>query len=109
MHADRLRGVTDGDGLLLSTDLVDRTPLDLQGDGHVDFVIPKLPLFGGNYHLHAAIESSAQCQDWIMDAAEMTVVDGDFYGTGKLYPHDGWRAQGMPVEHHWEIGKAEEK
>ncbi len=32
---------------ILSTDLVDRRPLDLQGSGYVDFHVPQLPLCGG--------------------------------------------------------------
>ncbi len=88
--------------IVLSTNLVDRTPLNLCGDGYVDFIVPELPLFGGNYYLNAAIEGTSECQDWIQQAANLTIVDGDFYGTGKLFAHDGYRGHGMPVRHRWE-------
>ena len=50
---------------ILSTDLVDRKPLDLEGSGHVDFHVPHLPLCGGRYYLHAAIENNVVAQDWV--------------------------------------------
>jgi lipopolysaccharide transport system ATP-binding protein len=88
---------------ILSTDLVDRTPLDLEGSGYVDFHVPHLPLCGGRYYLHAAIEDDAVTQDWVQYAAELQVLDGDYYGTGKMYPHDGWRGKGMFVDHRWSL------
>ena len=88
---------------ILSTDLVDRKPLDLEGSGHVDFHVPHLPLCGGRYYLHAAIENNVVAQDWVQYAAELQVLDGDYYGTGRSYPHDGWRGKGMFVDHSWRM------
>jgi lipopolysaccharide transport system ATP-binding protein len=67
----------------LSTELVDIRQLDLEGSGYIDFIVPGLPLSEGNYLLHVYLESNGETQDWVMDAAEMSVVDGDFYGTGR--------------------------
>ena len=86
---------------IFSTDLVSRTPLDLEGSGYVDFHVPHLPLCGGRYFLHAAIENNTMTQDWVQYAAELQVLDGDYYGTGRMYPHDGWRGKGMFVDHSW--------
>ena len=86
---------------IFSTDLVSRTPLDLEGSGYVDFHVPHLPLCGGRYFLHAAIENNTVTQDWVQYAAELQVLDGDYYGTGRMYPHDGWRGKGMFVDHSW--------
>ncbi|WHZ13339.1 MAG: Teichoic acid export ATP-binding protein TagH [Nitrospira sp.] len=88
---------------ILSTDLVDRTPLHLEGNGYVDFHLPHLPLCGGRYFLHVAIENNTVTQDWVQYAAELQVLDGDYYGTGKMYPHDGWRGKGMFVDHSWSM------
>ncbi len=88
---------------ILSTDLVDRKPLDLAGSGYVDFHVPHLPLCGGRYFLHAAIENNVVTQDWVQYAAELQVLDGDYYGTGRIYPHDGWRGKGMFVDHSWRM------
>lgn len=92
---------------ILSTDLVSRTPLDIEGKGYVDFHVPHLPLCGGRYFLHVAIENNTLTQDWIQYAAELQVLDGDFYGTGRMYPHDGWRGKGMFVDHHWNLARVD--
>lgn len=88
---------------ILSTDLVDRAPLTLEGRGYVDFHVPHLPLCGGRYFLHVAIESHTLTQDWVQYAAELQVLDGDYYGTGRMYPHEGWRGKGMFVDHSWNL------
>lgn len=88
---------------VMATDLVDQRPLSLSGDGYIEFTIPDLPLGAGRYYINAAIEHAGNtaCQDWVESAGEIEVVEGDYYGTGKLYPHDGWRGQGMFVRHSW--------
>lgn len=85
---------------LMSTDLVDSTPLDLHGEGWIDFRLPELPLSGGNYYVMSYVESNRDVQDWIHNAALLTVVDGDFYGTGKTYP-PGWRGKCVLVQYSW--------
>lgn len=88
---------------VMATDLVDQRPLSLSGDGYIEFTVPDLPLGAGRYYINAAIEHAGNtaCQDWVESAGEIEVVEGDYYGTGKLYPHDGWRGQGMFVRHSW--------
>ena len=88
----------------LSTELVDTRQLDLEGGGFIDFIVPELPLSEGNYLLHVYLESNGQMQDWIMDAAEMSVVDGDFYGTGRNYPSPLWRGSTVLVKYQWRLG-----
>lgn len=88
---------------LLSTELVDKTQLDLSGNGHVDFILPELPLSESDYSLASFIESNGTIQDAVTGAAELPVIDGDFFGTGRNYP-DGWRGQSVLVRHHWTVG-----
>jgi len=88
----------------LSTDLVDTRQIDLEGNGYIDFVVPELPLSEGTYLLHVYLESNGEMQDWVMDAAEMAVVDGDFYGTGRNYPSPMWRGSTVLVKFHWKLG-----
>ena len=88
----------------LSTELVDTRQLDLKGDGFIDFIVPELPLSEGNYLLHVYLESNGEMQDWVMDAAQMSVVDGDFYGTGKNYPSPMWRGSTVLVKYQWRLG-----
>jgi lipopolysaccharide transport system ATP-binding protein len=89
---------------LLSTDLVDTKQLDLQGDGYIDFVIPKLPLSASTYQVTVYLESNRLIQDWVLDAWEISVADGDFYGTGRNYPSDSWRGATVLINHGWELG-----
>jgi lipopolysaccharide transport system ATP-binding protein len=86
---------------VLATDLADRRQLDLAGEGYVDLIVPELPLSSSTYQLTTFIESNGEVQDWVECAAEMTVVDGDFYGSGRTY-HPGWQGKVVLVKHWWE-------
>lgn len=89
--------------LVLSTDLVDFTPLKLHGRGEIEFIVPEWPLSGGTYHLSTYLASDGTVsQDWVDDAAAVQVVDGDFFGTGKLY-HEGWQGMCVLVHHSWSM------
>jgi len=87
----------------LSTELVDSKQLDLQGEGFIDFIVPKLPLSASTYQITVFLESNKQIQDWVQDASEMSVEDGDFYGTGRNYP-PGWGGVTVLVNYGWEVG-----
>ena len=88
---------------LMSTDLVDPTPIDLSGDGWIDFRLPAWPLSGGQYYVMSYVESAREVQDWLHQAGLVTVVDGDFYGTGKSYPPN-WRGKCVLVPFDWQQG-----
>ncbi|HET6674940.1 MAG TPA: ABC transporter ATP-binding protein, partial [Nitrospiraceae bacterium] len=87
---------------LMATELVDSTPLELRGEGFIDFTLPELPLSGGLYHIMSFVESDRDIQDWIHNAALLPVVDGDFYGTGKTYP-PGWQGKCVLVKYNWRV------
>ncbi|MDR4471767.1 MAG: ABC transporter ATP-binding protein [Nitrospira sp.] len=89
------------DLFVLSTDIVDPTPLTLKGTGYVDFIVPELPLTGGAYFFQSYIESNGQAQDWIKNVAPFPVLDADYYGTGNLCP-TGWEANGVLVDYRGE-------
>ena len=84
---------------LLSTELVDRRQLDLHY-GYLDFIVPDLPLSVGEYYLISWLESNGIVQDSIIGAAQLSVIDGDFYGTGRNYPA-AWEGRCVLVKHHW--------
>lgn len=86
--------------VLLSSELVTNDELVLTGDGFVDCIIPGLPLSRGEYYLSSFIEANKTIQDWVEGAAVLSVIDGDFYGTGRNYP-PGWEGQTILVKHHW--------
>ena len=83
---------------LMSNELAETASLDLSGSGYMDFIIPELPLAGGIYRLDTWIEGNRELQDWVETAAELTVIDGDFYGTGKLH-YPGWEGTTVLVRH----------
>lgn len=91
----------------LSTELVDVRQLDIEGNGSIDFLVPELPLSEGRYLIHVYLESNGEMQDWVMDAAEIAVVDGDFYGTGRNYPSKDWRGTTVLVKFHWQLNTDE--
>lgn len=87
----------------LSTELVNTKRIDLQDEGFIDFIIPRLPLSASTYQITVFLESNKQIQDWVIDAYEMSVEDGDFYGTGRNYPM-GWQGATVLVDYRWDIG-----
>jgi lipopolysaccharide transport system ATP-binding protein len=91
------------DLFVLSTDIVDPRPLTLQGDGFIDFIVPELPLGGGAYFFQSYFESNGHAQDWIKNVAPFSVLDADYYGTGKICP-PGWEANGVLIRYRWEAG-----
>jgi lipopolysaccharide transport system ATP-binding protein len=86
---------------LMSTDLVSASPLDLSGEGYIDFRVPEWPLSGGQYYVMSYVESDKEVQDWIHNANILSVVDGDFYGTGRSYPPN-WRGKSVLVKYDWQ-------
>ena len=74
----------------------------LPASGQIRCLIPRLPLTQSEYLLSPFLEVSREIEDWIRGAVVLSVVDGDFFGTGKLYP-EGWRGKGVLVPHQWRI------
>jgi lipopolysaccharide transport system ATP-binding protein len=68
--------------------------------GSVICNIPKLPLFGGSYNIHIQIYSR---ESGLLDEIELykafTVIDGDFFGTGKIPAVK----KGLLVSHSWTL------
>ncbi len=84
----------------LSSALVDPRPLRLEGKGRLDFLVPAWPLMGGKYHVNFYVGTKEGVQDYLNDAAVIDVIDGDYYGTGKLH-HEGWQGVSVLVKHSW--------
>jgi hypothetical protein len=53
------------------------------------------------FFLHVANESNVLTQDRVQYAAKLQVLDGDYYGTGCVYPHEGWPGKGVSIKHSW--------
>lgn len=56
--------------------------------GVIRCYVPRLPLTLGRYILTVCILVKDEPIDWIPDAAEMNVMEGDFFGTGGMPPKE---------------------
>ena len=83
-----------------SSELVIQDPVNLPPKGTLRCVVPRLPLSQSQYLVTLFLEVNQEIEDWIMNAVELDVIDGDFYGTSRLYPN-GWRGKGVLVPHQW--------
>ena len=95
----------DGLGQLLFncvSEVVIHDPVTLPPSGTIRCVIPRLPLSQNQYVLTLFLEVNREIEDWLHNAIELNVIDGDFYGTGRLYP-EGWRGKGVLVPHQWTV------
>jgi lipopolysaccharide transport system ATP-binding protein len=85
---------------LASTELTSPGVHDLPPEGIIRCVFPRFPLTGSEYQISPYLEVNGITQDLIEAAGSIMVEDGDFYGSGKLYP-PGWQGKGVLVEHKW--------
>lgn len=75
---------------------------EIDKDGSAICTIPKLPLFGGTYYINITIFSLEEgLLDEVEFAKELSVMDGDFFDTGKI---PGIK-KGILVPHTWELKK----
>jgi lipopolysaccharide transport system ATP-binding protein len=89
--------------LQCQSDLVGAAFRDLPANGEVRCRLPRLPLPGGRYTLNVFGTAGGDIADWVQRAYEVTVADGDFYGTGRL-PPEGHRT--VLVDQRWELREA---
>jgi lipopolysaccharide transport system ATP-binding protein len=83
-----------------SSELTNAETLVLPPTGSFVCRIPRLPLSGGLYFVSPFLEVNRDVEDWITPGLPFEVLDGDYYGTGRLYP-EGWRGKGVLVPHDW--------
>ncbi len=73
---------------------------EIPAEGVACCSIPRCPLPAGQYKLHIWAEIAEQPVDWIEFACELTVIQGDFFGSGKA-PPPSHRA--VLVDHAWRV------
>jgi lipopolysaccharide transport system ATP-binding protein len=90
-----------------STELCGVKLPDLPGPvGTVRLEIPSLPLNAGTYRVNAWIRSIWAMEDLLVDALEIEVLSGDFFGTGAALPVDGGS---FLVPHSIQVGSSREE
>ena len=90
-----------GQFLLLCNNEMVGQPFELiPPEGQLRCLIPKLPFATGAYNINVYCEVNGILADWVQEAYQISVVEGNYYGTGKGSPasHGGFLAQ-----HSWEL------
>jgi lipopolysaccharide transport system ATP-binding protein len=81
----------------LSTDLVDKN-ITIEKEGKIYCKIDRLTLSPGIYSYNAICRIGGGISDWIINAGEIIVEGGDFFGTGRLPPSSH---PGVLIDHLW--------
>jgi lipopolysaccharide transport system ATP-binding protein len=73
---------------------------DLPAEGEVRCRLPRLPLPAGRYVVNVLGAASGEIADWVQRACELTVTEGDFYGSGRTLAEGN---QTVLVDQDWEV------
>ncbi|HOX07109.1 MAG TPA: ABC transporter ATP-binding protein [Planctomycetota bacterium] len=73
---------------------------DLPSEGSLHCVVPRFPLRGGRYSLNLYVSVNEAISDWIVDGAFLEVVEGDYFGTGRMPPPG---RSPLCVDHMWKL------
>jgi lipopolysaccharide transport system ATP-binding protein len=80
------------------TKLVDANYKEVIESGYFECTVVKFPLSVGSYLINIYADSNNTIIDWIQEAHEVVVENGDFFGTGKSIETSH---QSVLVEHSW--------
>ena len=75
----------------------------LPPSGEIRLRVPRLPLQAGRYIVTVSAAVGLEMLDWVQHACDLTVAEGDFFGTG-YRPRDTHTA--VLVEHSWQVAEA---
>lgn len=82
----------------LGTDYVTDPIFPIYSRGYLECIWPRINLRAGTYSCNLHCEVDGQLSDWILNAFQLIVNDGNYYGTGRLPPV----GQGnVLIEHSW--------
>jgi len=91
---------------LCRSDLQGTEYRNMPAQGTVSCHIPKLPLPPGEFRVNLQCEVNGVVADWLRDAYIVTVIEGDFFGSGRLPS----RTRGdLLIEHQWRQPVADAK
>jgi lipopolysaccharide transport system ATP-binding protein len=92
--------------LQLQSDVAGSTVTTIPPVGSVRCKVPRLPLPAGHYVLNLMGASGGTPADWVQRACELTVAEGDFFGSGRRLPD---AHQTVLVDQEWGVGPATEE
>lgn len=87
---------------VLATETTEPREIVLDGPGAIEVTVPDLPLSGGEYQLSTYIGSGQIRHDFVEAAAKLSVVDGDYFGTGRNCIK-GAEGKSVLVRHRWRV------
>ncbi|MBX2852848.1 MAG: hypothetical protein KTR15_14020, partial [Phycisphaeraceae bacterium] len=87
---------------VLSNSMCSGKPIRLQSEGYIDMIVPSIPLASGLYSLELVLSMGGHGFDGVANAMFFEVIDGDFFGSGKVRPNVHWTNPGVLVQHHCE-------
>ena len=73
----------------------------LSTNGKIRCHVSKLPLLPGRYSFNVFCQVGMEIADWVLNAYTIEVVEGDFFGTGRLPPPSSGDL--LVLHHHWEV------
>ena len=86
--------------LYFSNDLVGVEFSDLPSYGKLVCHVDRLPLATGSYSVNLYCTVNGILADWVIDAARLSVEQGDYFGTGRLTPSSHGK---VLVSHSWNL------
>lgn len=87
---------------VLATETTEPREVVLNGAGSIEVTIPEMPLSGGEYELSTYIGSGHVRHDFVEAAGKLSVIDGDFFGTGRNCIK-GAEGKSVLVRHSWRV------
>tara|TARA_Y100001970_G_scaffold261373_1_gene344437 strand:+ start:10224 stop:11510 length:1287 start_codon:yes stop_codon:yes gene_type:complete len=73
--------------LVCSTAVINKNYNEIKSNGKMICTIPNLPLAPGNYSVFLTVKEMRTVKmDWIENAIKFNVIEGDYFGTGRLIP-----------------------
>lgn len=73
--------------LVCSTEIINKNYNEIKSNGKMICTIPYLPLSPGNYSVFLTVKEMRTVKmDWIENAIKFNVIEGDYFGTGRLLP-----------------------
>jgi lipopolysaccharide transport system ATP-binding protein len=73
--------------LYVGTDVVGKDFAEIRSNGAFVCSFQKVPLMPGIYIANIYCTVNGVVSDWVVDAARIQVIEGDYFGTGKLPPN----------------------
>jgi lipopolysaccharide transport system ATP-binding protein len=87
--------------LQLQSDVAGANLTTIPPVGSIRCKVPRLPLPAGHYVLNLMGATGGTPADWLQRASELTVAEGDFFGSGRRLPDSH---QTVLVEQEWSLG-----